>query len=193
MYTENHKKLIQTIIKAAYEKRLLELRYCSFSKGAGKTRLVEPYCITETNGATMLRAYQTAAEPGWRFFNTAMIVDVRDTGQAFESRRPAVILVGDEKKHIGPVESKDVEQIEYEKLLLGAIADLQVDDTEIKKLAKFREEYGLTAQEIRGVHYKVFADCLNAVTKDKLVSDEGRKLLIDLNHCLHACGAGLIE
>lgn len=193
MYSENQKALLKTIIKAAYDKRILELTYCSFSKGLSKVRLIEPYCVTETSRATMLRAFQLAPESGWRFFNTAMIVSAHDTGKSFEPRRPQFIGVGEDQKHIGPVESKDLEQLEYEKMLLEAIADLQVDEQEIKKLSKFRSDYGLTAQEIRGVHYRVFADCLNAVTQDKLVSDEGRKLLIDLNHCLHACGAGLIE
>jgi len=193
MYSSKEKLFIETIIKAAYARHMLDLSYCSFSHGIGKSRLIEPYCITETSGSTMLRAYQLLPEKGWRFFNTAMIADVRDTESTFEPRRPSVIRAGGEVKHIGPAESRDQEQIEYEKLLQGAIIDMQVDETEVAMLAKFRAEFGLTDEEVRGVHYKIFADCLHAVTQDKLVTEEGRKLLIDLNNCLHTCGAGLIE
>jgi hypothetical protein len=104
-----------------------------------------------------------------------------------------MIRTGTDVKHISPVESEDREAREYEKLVLGALADMKIDADDKQQLSSFRAKFGLTLDEIRGVHYRIFCDCLNSITADRLVTEDERRTLLELNSCLHECGAGMIE
>jgi predicted DNA-binding transcriptional regulator YafY len=193
MSTMTSHDLIQQIIAAAYAKQILQITYFDPSGKTECIREIEPYSVIEIAGATMLKAYQLQPTTGWRLFNTDLLGTVRETARMFQPRRSIVLSSNGDLKHIAPVEARDYEQQEYEKLLQAAIIDLRVEPDEVRKLAEFRTRYGLTAEEVRGVHYKVFSDCLAAVTKDRIVSDEERQMLIELNACLRDCGAGLIQ
>jgi predicted DNA-binding transcriptional regulator YafY len=192
MFTVAEKTIVHQLIRAAYEKHVLQITYVTPTPSE-KFRTIEPYSLTQHDGTTMLRAYQLAPSEGWRLFNVSLIQTVHETEQIFMPRRPAMIQIGGETKHLGLAQSLDEEQLEYEKLVLNSIVDMNITKEEKEALAKFRRDYGLTWEEVRGVHYKIFADFLYAVTRDRLVTDEERTLLIDLNRCLQACGAGLIQ
>jgi len=193
MSTATTKDILKTLIAASYAKKILEITYFEPAGKAELIREIEPYSVIEIEDSVMLKAYQLSQPPGWRLFNTALIDTICETGQTFQPRRPAVTSSDGDVKHIAPVESHDYEQQEYEKLLQEIIIDLHVEPDDVRKLTEFRKEYGLTPEEVRGVHYRVFSDCLAAVTKDRIVSDEERQMLIELNACLRECGAGLIQ
>jgi predicted DNA-binding transcriptional regulator YafY len=181
------------LLAAAYEKRVLGIMYCPPTGSDHHVREIEPYSVIEIGGSSMLKAYQLRPTPGWRLFNIALIESVADTGYSFEPRRSIVMRSNGEVRHIAPAESRDYEQLEYEKMLHRVIIDLHVDPVEVRELASLRERLGLTAEEVRGVHYRLFSDCLASMTQDRLVSTEERQMLIDLNRCLQECGAGLIQ
>jgi predicted DNA-binding transcriptional regulator YafY len=182
------------LLAATYERRILKITYCAPGSAAeAPVREIEPYSIIEINGASMLKAWQLQPTSGWRLFNIALIESIVDTGMTFERRRSFVMHSDGNVRHIAPVESRDYEQLEYERMLHRAIIDLHVDPVEVRELAQARQRLGLTAEEVRGVHYRVFSDCLAAMTQDRLISDEERQMLIELNRCLHDCGAGLIQ
>ncbi|HYF51837.1 MAG TPA: WYL domain-containing protein [Planctomycetota bacterium] len=184
---------LKRLMEAAYSRRVTLIAYFAPSGAEKIVREIEPYSIIGAGQATMLKAFQLAPKPGWRLFNVKFIADVRATDKTFELRRSRVLRTGDEVKHIAPMEAKDIEQQEYERLVQTTIIDLEVTPEESANLSAARERLGLSVEEVRGVHYRIFSDCLLAVTQDRIVTDEERTLLIDLNHALQACGAGLIQ
>jgi len=192
MATRTLDEILFSLIAATYRRQVVEITYYPPTPSAIMRR-IEPYSIIDVGSGRMLKAYQIAPNPGWRLFNTALIGTLRETGETFDSRRPLVMDSGGERKHIAPVERQNAEQVEYANLLQGCIVDMTIDPEEARKLAQFRKEYGLSPEEVRGVHFKVLADCLTAVTQDCIVFDEENQLLIDLNKCLQKCGAGLMS
>ncbi len=193
MAITTNQELLKDLIAAAYARLVVQITYYSPSRKTEVLREVEPYSIIDVDGVQMLKCYQLRPETGWRLFNSALIGTAKVTSKHFQPQRPIVIRVDGSEKHVAPAESRDYEQLEYEKLLQSVIIDLHVDADEVRLLAECRRRYGLSAEEIRGVHYKIFSDCLSAVTKDRIVTDEERQMLIDLNACLRECGAALIQ
>jgi hypothetical protein len=51
----------------------------------------------------------------------------------------------------------------------------------------------MSPEEVRGVHYQVFADCLAACIQDQVISAEETALLRELDRCLKVCGCGVLD
>lgn len=187
------KDILKQVLEATYEHKLLKLQYFTSEGKDGPVREIEPYAVIETKSGVMIRAYQRAPIPGWRFFHLDQIVSLTGSTETFKPRRGATIRAGGQEHNVKPVESENEEQAEYRRRVLEAVADLKVAKNEAAALQKYRDQYGLTKDEIRAVHYKIFSDCLDTIVQDDLISDEEIALLNELNACLKACGAGILD
>ena len=52
----------------------------------GKVRIIEPHATGLTSDKPLLRAYQTAPEPGWRLFDLGKARDLSVTSVKFKAR-----------------------------------------------------------------------------------------------------------
>lgn len=193
MLTDLEKQHLQVILKAAYNRHALNLTYFTALTGEEKTRLIEPYAVTETPAGVMVKAYQLSPDPGWRFFHLNLITKVADADQTFTPRRPLAIRVGDEQKKIGFAESKNLVQEKYRKVLLETLANMQVTREEVDKLRKYKKEFGISEDEARGVHYAVFLECLQSVSADGIVTRDEHDLVKHLHEALRACGGSVVD
>ena len=192
MYSDKEKLVLKNILNAIYHKKVVKLVYYAAVKENEKIRLVEPYSITETRRGTMVRLFQVDPVPGWRLFNLKLILSAEETEQAFTPRRPTSQVGGEQEHEFPAVQEENREQGEYQRMVLEAIADMQVTEEEVRNLAAARERLGLSDDEVRGVLYKVLADFLETMSADGMVSREEVQLLKELNQCLHKIGEGRI-
>ncbi len=77
---------------------------------------------------------------------------------------------------------------EYWDALTTAVADLEVTAAEEQELASRRARLGLTAEEVRGLHGRVFSAALAAALEDSIVTDEEWVRLRLLHSCLARLG-----
>ncbi|MCZ7647711.1 MAG: WYL domain-containing protein [Planctomycetota bacterium] len=193
MLTPEDKARLKTILKAAYNRTTLKLSYYSALAGEERVRLVEPYAVTETPAGVMVKAYQLDPDPGWRFFHLGLITKVADASETFTPRRPVAVRVGDESRKLGVAETANEAQEAYRKRVLEVLADMQVTREEVEALRKFRKEYGLSEDEVRGVHYRIFAECLQTLVADGVVTRDEQHLATSLHQALKACGCGVVD
>ncbi|MCK6557478.1 WYL domain-containing protein, partial [Candidatus Binatia bacterium] len=81
------KDILKQVLEATYEHKLLKLQYFTSEGKAGPVREIEPYSVIETKGGVMIRAYQRAPIPGWRFFHLDQIVSLAGSKETFKPRR----------------------------------------------------------------------------------------------------------
>lgn len=159
------------------------------SDGGTTERLIEPYVLKREH-EYLLRAYQLEPEEGWRFFVLNRIVAVR-RGQPFKPRAAISLDLNPREKPGAAATADHVAQ--YRELVLEVLADMRTDGVEAQALAAFREANGIAPEQMRGVHYSVFADCLKEVVQDGLVSESEQRQLAAVNECLRAIGAGILD
>ncbi len=187
--TESEK--LELILKAIYTRRCLRLKYFTSLPGAERMRLVEPHSISAMEQGAMARVYQREPSFGWRFFRVDLIGELEATELPFEYRIPIFNVEG--RPHQQAVRARNEDAEAYARKVHAVLADLEVSPDEANALRDFQSRHGLSADEVRGVHYGIFSDCLQTAVQDGILSTEEVAALRDLNRCLHACGAGVLE
>ena len=72
--------------------------------------------------------------------------------------------------------------------MTAAVADLDLSDSEVQDLAAKRERFGLTSDELRAVHGRVFAAMLSEALRDSLITETEWGQLKRLYDCLRHLG-----
>jgi hypothetical protein len=77
---------------------------------------------------------------------------------------------------------------EYWEAVKAVLSDLEISPEEQECLSKKRDGLGLTTQETRAVHARVFADVLRACADDQVITDNEIKTISLLHQCLGQLG-----
>ena len=76
----------------------------------------------------------------------------------------------------------------YWEALKGVLSDLAVSHEELKYLEKRRKELGLSKEEIRALHAKIFADLITNSVEDRILDNNECRTLHSLYQCLEKLG-----
>jgi DNA polymerase-3 subunit epsilon len=76
----------------------------------------------------------------------------------------------------------------YWEALKAVLADLAVSHEEIRYLEKKRNELGLSKEEVRALHARIFADLITKSVEDKILDDAECQTLGSLYQCLEKIG-----
>lgn len=203
-------EVIQTLEMAGSLQSTLELYYKKAPDEDPIEREVEPYYFTDGREDVLLRAYQRRPEEGWRFFMLHRIHRLRVTGNSFWPRARVELqsgeMFGGRARMLGAVDPDYGQEIEvkvygekgkairaYRRKVASALADMSISLEESAELSEFRLKNGLDDQITRGVHYKLFAQCLNGIVRDGVVTNEELTEAKQLNELLKMCGMGILE
>ena len=189
MDTEHHKKAVSVLRAAAMIPQTVHFSCRKRASAPPVERHVEPYALSQIENTLMLRAFQLAPDKGWRFFAVDRMAGIR-SGENFLPREMITLPRDSDHAYDKPVKDG---LSGYRDLILATLADMNVEPDEAKLIADYRREQKISPVQMRGVHYHVFADTLNAIIRDEIVDDEELRLINQVNACLKLCGAGTFD
>ena len=76
----------------------------------------------------------------------------------------------------------------YWDALKAAVADLQIDDEEVRLLGQIVEDYGLRQDQVRMLHARAFASVITQCISDQCLDDKESRKLNRLHRCLSKLG-----
>jgi predicted DNA-binding transcriptional regulator YafY len=185
-------KILDSLTDLAAKKHVAAIKYQkALNDTDPKQRLIEPYSLSQGKQDIMLRAFQISPEAGWRFFLLHKIVEVVDQGSSFKPRGKVSLPTGQISKTYEPYENWTEPIQKYRDLVLSALADRCVSESEKKRLKKFTEKNAISIDDIRVVHLNILYVCFQHALSDGVVDEAEMRDIEKLNSCLLECGCGI--
>jgi DNA polymerase-3 subunit epsilon len=87
-----------------------------------------------------------------------------------------------------PIVSRPSAMYDYWQALTEVIVDLEVTDAEVEYLSAKKKELGLSMDQVRTMHARVYAGFIQQCLEDKKLNDHDSRKLRNLHHCLRKLG-----